>query len=163
MAKDMSNMTWVYHKDYEAMVVTTEKAKELYKEGWADTPAAFKDDVPEEDDPTEEVEAPVESEEVDKVDVGYDEDASDSGPDSPSEDDDEDSDTDTGEDIEEAPTDDPEASNGESEKPVKKEKHLSMMNVVELTAVALKEGIVLEPGATKAEMKNTIVNHRNTR
>ena len=115
----MSNKKWVYHATEDAKIVSGEEAEELYKQGWADSPAAFKG--PEGDDPTEEVDEP-EDDEPEVTDKEVD------GP--------------------------------EDEDP-KPERQLSQMNVADLTALAMSEGLVVEPGATKAEIRNLIVKHRN--
>jgi len=31
--------TWIYHKDYEPMIVDSDELKKFYKKGWVDSPA----------------------------------------------------------------------------------------------------------------------------
>lgn len=155
MSKDMSNKTWVYHETEKARIVTVEEAEKLYKDGWADTPAAFKEDVPEEDDPTVEVEPPAEDEDFVPEDPIEDE--------TPSEDVSSDSDASVGGVPEEAPESAPEAPEGGSEEGGAPKKQLSHMNMAELTAVAKAEGVAVLEGMNKAKIRNAIIAHRNNK
>ncbi len=153
-AKDMSDKTWVYHETEKAKIVTMEEAEELYKDGWADTPAAFKEDVPQtEDDPTVEVEPPVDDDETENEDEPEDDEA-------PADDAPDDIEGDTGAAPEEAVTGESAAPEGESGEAPQPEKQISHMNVAELTAVAESRGINISDCSNKAQMRNAINSHK---